>query len=84
MAMGQLLLRELRFFPVSVIPPMLHTLFIYMLLLPEGQTGEGWERSKSNTLPEIGEYWTEKYFHFRLSRVLNFLPYCTIMATYIL
>ena len=38
-ALGQGFLRELRFSPVNIIPPML-TLFIYTLLLPEAQTGE--------------------------------------------
>jgi hypothetical protein len=35
-----------RFSPISVIPPVLHTNFIDMLLLPEGQTGEAREPSK--------------------------------------
>jgi len=33
-------------FPVSVIPPISTLLFIYMSLLPEGQTVEGWKPSK--------------------------------------
>jgi hypothetical protein len=33
-----------------------------MLLLPEGQTGEAWESSKSNVVWETGEHWLEKYF----------------------
>jgi hypothetical protein len=40
-ALGQGFLRELRVSLVNIIPPML-TFFIYTLLLPEGQTGEGW------------------------------------------
>jgi hypothetical protein len=39
-------------------------IFIYMLLLPEGQTSEVWEPSKSSALSEIGGHWTEVYFHF--------------------
>jgi hypothetical protein len=35
---------------------MFHTLIIYMLFLPEGQTEDDWERSKSKAFPEIGEY----------------------------
>jgi hypothetical protein len=46
-----------RFFPVSIIPPMLT--FIRMLLLP-GQTGEARKTSKKKALPEIGERRTEK------------------------
>ena len=35
----------LRLSPVSIIPPMSHThLLLYMLLLPDGQTGENNER----------------------------------------
>jgi len=48
--LGQGFLRELRFSPVTIIPPML-TLFIYTLLLPEGEIGEdGWEPSKERVL----------------------------------
>jgi len=39
-------LRILRFSPVSIIPPVLQTFFIYILILTEGQTGETWEPSK--------------------------------------
>jgi hypothetical protein len=35
-------------------------IFIYMLLLPEGQTGEALESSKINALSVIGEHWIEK------------------------
>jgi hypothetical protein len=31
-------------------------IFIYMLLVPEGETGEAWEPSKNSTLPEIREH----------------------------
>ena len=37
-------------------------IFIYMLLLPEGQTVEAWESSKSNALSEIGKRGTRKVF----------------------
>ena len=33
----------LQFSPVTTIPPMLHTAFIFILLLSEGQTGKAWE-----------------------------------------
>ena len=32
-------------FPCSIIPTMLHTIFILIILLPEGQAGEAWEPS---------------------------------------
>ena len=38
-------------------------IFIYILLLLEGQTDEAWEPSKSSAVSEIGEHWIEKYFH---------------------
>jgi hypothetical protein len=44
--LGQVFLQVLRSSPVRIIPPVLHTVFIYMLLLPEGQTGKPWEPSK--------------------------------------
>jgi hypothetical protein len=33
-------------FPANVIPPISTLIFIYMSLLPEGQTVEGWKSSK--------------------------------------
>jgi hypothetical protein len=36
----------LQFAPVSIIPPTVHTHFIYVLILPEAQMGEVWEPSK--------------------------------------
>jgi hypothetical protein len=62
--LGHVFLRLLRFSPVSIIPPLLRTLFIYTLLLSEGQTGEAWERSEKQSYSEIGEHWIEKKFHF--------------------
>jgi hypothetical protein len=62
LTLGQVFLRVLRFFPpLSIVPPLLHTLFsprqhlstndvilifVYMLVLPEAQTGDAWEPSK--------------------------------------
>jgi len=34
-------------FPVSIFPPNSILIFIYMLFLPEGQTGEAWEPTKN-------------------------------------
>jgi hypothetical protein len=31
-------------------------IFIYMLLLPEGQTDEGWGLSKHNAVSQLGEH----------------------------
>jgi hypothetical protein len=42
------------------------------LLLPEGQTGEGWDVPKSSAVLEIGGHWIEGYFHLVFSaRQLN-------------
>jgi len=38
--------------------------FIWLLLLPEGQTNDAWELSKSNAVLEIGECWISKHFYF--------------------
>jgi hypothetical protein len=35
------------------------SVFVYMLLLPESQTGETWASSKISALSEIGEHWAE-------------------------
>jgi hypothetical protein len=39
----------------------LRTLRFSLIILPEGQTGEGWEPLKSDALSEIREQWIEKY-----------------------
>lgn len=45
-------------------------LFICLLLLPEGQTEDAWELSKSSAVLEIGKCWISKHFYFlRLCRV---------------
>jgi hypothetical protein len=49
-------------------------IFIYMLHLPEGQTGEAWKPpKKSNALSEMGELWLEQHFYF-VFKVLNVAP----------
>jgi len=51
-----LFFRVLRF-PLSVsFHQSSELIFIYMLILPEEQTGEAWEPYKSNGLSEIGEH----------------------------
>ena len=39
-------------------------IFIHMLLLPAGQTGEAWEPSEKHCSFGNRERWIEKYFHF--------------------
>ena len=39
-------------------------IFIYMLILSEGRTGEAWELVKSSAFSEIRERWLGKYFSF--------------------
>jgi hypothetical protein len=55
-AVGEGVLRVLRFFPVYIIPTMVHTYFVYTLLIPEIKTDVAWGHSKSNALPEISEH----------------------------
>jgi len=44
-------------------------LLIWLLLLPEGQTNDAWELSKSNAVLESGECWIRNRFNFlRLCR----------------
>jgi hypothetical protein len=38
--------------------------FIYLLLLLEGQTGEAWGHSKNNGVSEIDERWIGKKWHW--------------------
>ena len=61
-----LFFRVLRF-PLSVsFHQSSELIFIYMLILPEEQTGEAWEPYKSNGLSEIGEHWAEEILSFCL------------------
>jgi hypothetical protein len=39
-------------------------IFIYMLLLPEGQAGEAWEPPKSITCPKSGSIGYKRSFNF--------------------
>ena len=53
-ALEKIFLRVSHFFSFSIIPPMLHTpSFVYMLLLLEGETGEGWELCRNRRTPNI-------------------------------
>jgi hypothetical protein len=57
----------LRFSPVSIIPPVLHTDLHIHFVLTRRTNCEAWKHSKSNAVSEIGEHWTENDFHFFLS-----------------
>jgi hypothetical protein len=47
-------------------------IFIYMLLLPEGQTGEAWEPfEKQSSFSEIGEHWIEKNLYCFCLQTVN-------------
>jgi len=55
LALGQVYLRALGLYLfVFIIIPMLQSLLLLLLLLPEGQTGEAWEPLKFNALSKIG------------------------------
>jgi hypothetical protein len=53
-ALGQVFLQVLRFSPVSIIPPMLHTHLLLHAFLNRRRNNETWEPSKSNALLELG------------------------------
>jgi len=44
-----------------------------MLFLPKGQTGEGYEPTKSNSLSDVGEYLVENCSHFSIFRGFEIL-----------
>jgi hypothetical protein len=56
MALGHIYLQVLRNSPVDTVPPMLQIIFIYMLLLPNGQTAEAWEPPERKVLSGIGKH----------------------------
>jgi hypothetical protein len=59
-ALGQVFLGELRVFPASIIPPVLRTHHHLYFLLPELQTEEAWELSKTQRSFVRQEHWLEK------------------------
>ena len=68
-ALGQVSLPK-PLFPLSVSFNQCPTfIFIYMLLLPEGQTDEGWELPKRNALSELGEHRVGTYCRQRPNRL---------------
>jgi hypothetical protein len=56
MALRHKYLQVLRNSPVDTVPPMLQIFFIYMLLLPNGQTAEAWEPPERNALSGVDEH----------------------------
>ena len=50
-------------FPLPVFHHCSILIFIYMLLLPKGQTGGAWALSKGIALSGIREHWVEELFH---------------------
>jgi len=61
-------LRAIRFPPSILFHRRSILIFVCMLLLTEGQTGEIWELSKG--WKEVWKQWIEKYFHFCVSKGL--------------
>jgi hypothetical protein len=55
-ALGQVFLVSVSFHHCSIL------IFIYVLLLPEGQTSEAWGPSKSSAHSEIAAHWIDNYF----------------------
>jgi hypothetical protein len=39
------------------------------MFLPEERAGETWEYSENTAIPETGEQWKVKYWHFLHSRI---------------
>ena len=60
-ALTQIFLRVLMFYPVSIIPLLLHT-YLHLNAPPSGQAGENYAFS------EIGESWAEMYSTVMLQR----------------
>jgi hypothetical protein len=59
--LGQVFLQVLRFHPVSIIQPMLHThLHLYVAHTRRDKSAKPGNLPKSNALSEIGEHWREK------------------------
>jgi len=56
-ALGQVFLRALEFRPSVSFNQCPMLVFIYMLLLPAGQTGECWEPREKNAVSKIGEHY---------------------------
>jgi len=64
LALGKQALLQVCWFPLSL--SFLHCfilIFILKLLLPEQQTGNAWDSSKSYAQWELWEHWIEKYCH---------------------
>jgi hypothetical protein len=62
--LGQVILRLLRFFPVSVIPHIIHTHIHLHVALTRRTIGRILGTFQKPYSYEIGEHWTRTYFHF--------------------
>ena len=61
--LGQVFLQVLRFYPVSIIPPMFHTFSCTCFLYEKDKLAKHRNLPKSVALLEIGENYREKCFH---------------------
>jgi hypothetical protein len=72
MALGLIILRTLRFTPVSIIPPVLHTHLHLYSALTRRTTGRSLGTfQKSNVLSKIVKHWIEKYFHLVFESLIS-------------
>jgi hypothetical protein len=72
-ALGEVFVRALRFTPVGIIPPMLHTHFYLHVGLTRRTKGRSLGMFRKAVLFTFGKHWTEEGFHLRY----NGLPICT-------
>ena len=82
-ALEQVFLRVLRFSPVSIIPPMLHTrlrLGVHVALT-KGQTGNAWEPSKKQYPIGNREALDRKAFSLFCSQIFPVYVYETLKKT---
>jgi hypothetical protein len=64
-ALGRVFLRVLRFLPVTVIPPVLHThLHLHVALTTQTKGRMPGNLQRTSVLLEIGKHRIEKYFHY--------------------
>jgi hypothetical protein len=63
-ALGQVLLRVLRFPPVSTLHKCPTLIFIYCCSYQKNKRAKAGNLPKLSALSEIGEHWIEKYFQF--------------------
>ena len=85
MTLRQVSLPVLRFPPVTVIPPILHTHLRLRVVLSKRTIGRSLGTSKSNALSDVEELWLEKYFpFFALEGLLSVLVFLTETSCFLL